>query len=93
MPCHSECKYHGFLGLEEWCRHPEHIEPLKPARQFAIMAAGGKCANWLAWEAKVMPHETPSWPMPVVMLQIVAVFAVYLHQVSTSQASGERSAA
>jgi len=63
------CKYHGWLLLEEWCRHPDHLEPLKP---------GGKCAGFLDFETKVMPGVEPPWPLPVVMRQLVAVIAVCL---------------
>ena len=65
MPCHRECKYHGFLKFTEWCRHPDHLEPLVPSRQFAIISAGGKCKSYIPWEAKVMPGTEPPWPMPV----------------------------
>lgn len=76
MPCHQECKYHGWLGLVEWCRHPEHVEPLHPGRRCAIMAAGGKCESWVDWDAKVLPGEEPPWPMPVKLMQLIAVIAV-----------------
>jgi hypothetical protein len=76
MPCHDECKYHSIFTLEQWCRHPDHLEPLKPGRQCAIMSQGGKCASYIPWEAKVMPGAEPPWPMPVKMMQIVAIFAV-----------------
>lgn len=76
MPCHSECKYHGFFGLVEWCRHPDHVEPLEPARKFAIMSTGGKYPNHIEWEAKVMPGVEPPWPMPVHIRQLTAVLAI-----------------
>lgn len=59
------CKYHGWLGLTEWCRHPDHLEPLEPGRVLAIESAAGKCRNHVDWEAKVMPGHEPPWPMPV----------------------------
>lgn len=77
MLCRSEpCKYHGWLLLEEWCRHPAHLEPLKPGRICAMLAAGGKCPSFIDWEAKVMPGTEPPWPMPIVMQQLIAVIAV-----------------
>jgi len=68
--CHSECKYHGFLGLVEWCRHPDHLGPLEPGRRLAIEASAGKCANYVDFEAKVMTGEEPRWPMPVDLLEV-----------------------
>ena len=58
MPCHQECKYHGFLGLVEWCRHPENLGPLD-TRLVEIEAAGGRCRFKVDWEAKVMPGQEP----------------------------------
>ena len=52
LPCHQECKYHGFLGLVQWCRHPDHLGPLYPNRETIIEAAGGKCKRKVEWEAK-----------------------------------------
>ena len=72
------CKYHGWLLLEEWCRHPDHLEPLKPGHSCAMMAAGGRCAGFLDFEAKLMPGAEPPWPLPVAMRQLVAVIAVCL---------------
>jgi hypothetical protein len=67
MDCHAPepCKYHGWLGLGQWCRHPDHLEPIEPGRRLAIEAAGDKCVNHVEWEAKVMPNTEPPWPMPV----------------------------
>lgn len=65
LPCHNSCKYHGFLGLVEWCRHPKHLDPIRPGRMFAIMANGSRCKNYLDWETKTMPGNEPPWPMPV----------------------------
>lgn len=79
MPCHQECKYHDFLGLVEWCRHPDHLEPLEPRRTLTIAAAGGKCASKIGWETKVMPGEVPAWQMPVNLCHLVAAIAVSLH--------------
>lgn len=96
MPCHQQCKYHGFFALVEWCRHPEHVEPLKPGRQCAIMAAGGRCASWVDWEAKVMPGEKPPWPMPVKMMQLAAVFAVcvrHAYKIAEESAENDTNAA
>ena len=59
------CKYHGWFGPDQWCRHPEHLEPIEPGRRLAIEAANDKCANHVAWEARVMPGVEPRWPMPV----------------------------
>jgi hypothetical protein len=70
MPCHQECKYHGFLALVEWCRHPDHLEPIEPGRREAIALAGGKCTSWIAWDARVMPGSEPPWPMPVKLQEL-----------------------
>ena len=77
MPC-GGCKYPGWFGPHEWCRHPDYLEPIEPARKFAIIAAGGRCPSFVEWEAKVMPGSEPPWPMPVVMRQLIAVIAVYV---------------
>jgi hypothetical protein len=61
----GKCKYPGWFGPCEWCRHPDHLEPIVPGRQLAIEAAGGSCTNFLLWETRVMPGSEPSWPMPV----------------------------
>ena len=77
MLCRSEpCKYHGWLQLVEWCRHPDHVEPLEPNRNFAMMASGGRCPNLVDWEAKVMPGAEPRWPMPVDIKRLIAAIAI-----------------
>jgi len=63
-PC-GECKYPGWFGPCEWCRHPEHLEPIEPGRRLALEANGGRCPDYVDWEAKVMPGTEPVWPMPV----------------------------
>lgn len=70
------CKYHGWLLLDEWCRHPDYLEPLKPGRVCAMTAAGGRCAGFVDFETKVMQGTEPPWPMPVAMRQLIAVIAV-----------------
>ena len=67
MLCYTPdlCKYHGWFGPDQWCRHPDHLEPIEPGRRFAIEAAGGKCRSLVDWEAKVLPDSEPPWPMPV----------------------------
>lgn len=77
MLCRSEpCKYHGWLLLTEVCRHPDHLEPLKPGRTSALEAAGGRCASFVDFETKVMPGTEPRWPMPLSMPHLIAVIAV-----------------
>ncbi len=67
MYCYTPdlCKYHGWFGPKQWCRHPDHLEPIEPSRRYAIEANGGKCANHVDWEARTMPGLEPPWPMPV----------------------------
>lgn len=77
MLCRREpCKYHGWLQFVEWCRHPDHVEPLEPGRTCAMAAAGGKCPSFVDWERKVMPGAEPPWSMPVDIKQLIAVIAV-----------------
>lgn len=53
----GDCKYFGFKGLVQYCRHPKHAQPLKKW--------GGKCNDHVDAEAKYMAHQTPPWPDPV----------------------------
>ena len=69
MPC-GECKYPGWFGPQEWCRHPDHLEPIVPGRKLAIKANGGRCKSFIDWEAKVMPGTEPPWPMPEKLYEI-----------------------
>lgn len=73
LPCHQECKYHGFLGLVQWCRHPDHLGPIYPNREAIIEAADGKCKSKVEWEAKVMPGIEPPWPMPVNLRELFPI--------------------
>ena len=62
--CHDgPCKYHGWLMLVEWCRHPEILMPLTRNLPY-LESAGGKCPCFIDFEAKVMPGNEPPWPMP-----------------------------
>lgn len=64
VPCGS-CKFMGWKGLEIYCCHPAHVEPLKPKRVIAIITDGGKCGNRVDDDVKILPGREQSWPVPV----------------------------
>lgn len=61
LPC-SNCKYNGFSGLVQSCRHPEHPQPISGPLMLRIF---GGCSNWVDWDKKVNSAEEISWPKPV----------------------------
>lgn len=57
----GNCKYVGWYGLQKWCRHPDHVEPIRRPDK--------SCQDWLDEETKHMPGETPPWPYPVSLIK------------------------
>jgi len=60
MAC-GECKFFGFLGLQRYCRHPEHSQPI---RQWP-----GHCQGFVDIDKKFMPGQKQPWPEPVKLIR------------------------
>ena len=63
LPCVG-CKYNGFKGLVQTCRHPEVLEPINGPLMMRMTIAGG-CDRFVDSETKVMLGWVKSWPDPV----------------------------
>lgn len=57
MAGHGECKYFGWLGLQRYCRHPKHQEP--------ITEWPGGCRDHVDLDKKIMAGQEQPWPEPV----------------------------
>lgn len=69
LPC-GTCKYNGFRGLVQTCRHPDHPQPINGPLMLRIGGNGGKCSDFIDLEKKANSAEEIDWPQPISFMEV-----------------------